>query len=78
MNRSAYQIFTFLLCLIWINLNYSQTCNLSIKGKISDLHDNSDLIGAIVKIQGTNFFPKQNLMDNMKLMEFVPVNMFLL
>ena len=56
MNRSAYQIFTFLLCLIWINLNYSQTCNLSIKGKISDLHDNSVLIGAIVKIQGTNFF----------------------
>ena len=46
----------FLLFLSGFNLIYGQSCNLSINGTISDLHDGSPIIGALVKIEGTNFF----------------------
>lgn len=54
MNRPLIQI--FFIFLSWFNLIYGQTCNLSIDGKISDLHDGSPIIGALIKIEGTNFF----------------------
>ena len=43
------------------NFIYSQSCDLILKGEITDLHDNSLLIGAVVSIQGTNFFSQTDL-----------------
>tara|TARA_A200000159_G_C7301495_1_gene330365 strand:+ start:1091 stop:1411 length:321 start_codon:yes stop_codon:yes gene_type:complete len=43
------------------NFIYSQSCDLILKGEITDLHDNSLLIGAVVRIQGTNFFSQTDL-----------------
>ena len=46
--------------LFYNNLIYSQSCDYFLKGKILDSHDDSNLIGAIVNIQGTNFFSQTN------------------
>jgi iron complex outermembrane receptor protein len=51
-----YVIQSFILIFSFENFIYSQSCDLIIKGEITDLHDNSQLIGAMVRIQGTNFF----------------------
>ena len=56
-----YVIQSFILIFSFGNFIYSQSCDLIIKGKITDLHDNSQLIGALVRIQGTNFFSQTDL-----------------
>ena len=49
------------------NFIYSQSCDLILKGEITDLHDNSLLIGAFVSIQGTNFFSQTDLDGSYKI-----------
>ena len=56
-----YVIQSFILIFSFGNFIYSQSCDLIIKGEITDLHDNSQLIGALVRIQGTNFFSLTDL-----------------
>ena len=56
-----YVIQSFILIFSFGNFIYSQSCDLIIKGEITDLHDNSQLIGAMVRIQGTNFFSQTDL-----------------
>jgi len=56
-----YVIQSFILIFSFGNFIYSQSCDLIIKGEITDLHDNSQLIGALVRIQGTNFFSQTDL-----------------
>ena len=56
-----YVIQSFILIFSFGNFIYSQSCDLIIKGEITDLHDNSLLIGAVVSIQGTNFFSQTDL-----------------
>ena len=41
-------------------LVFSQDCNLSLKGKVVDLHDNSPLVGAVVSIVEIN----ENVLSN--------------
>jgi len=55
------RFFIFVLSFGLGNLIYCQSCDLSLKGKITDLHDDSLLIGAVVSIQGTNFFSQTDL-----------------
>ena len=47
--------------LLLANCIHGQSCDLQLEGQISDLHDDSLLIGAIVLIQGTDFFSQTNL-----------------
>ena len=54
MNR--YVIVLSVICLSFLTNLYSQSCNLSVSGKITDLHDESPIIGALVFIEGTNNF----------------------
>ncbi len=68
MSRSENHFFFILFSFIWGNLIYSQDCNLSVRGKITDLHDNTLLIGALVSIQGTNFFSQTDLEGKYKIM----------
>ena len=56
-----YVIQSFILIFSFGNFIYSQSCDLILKGEITDLHDNSLLIGAVVSIQGTNFFSQTDL-----------------
>ena len=42
------------------SFSYSQDCNLSLKGKLVDLHDNTPLAGALINIVGTN----ENIFSN--------------
>ena len=46
--------------LFYNNIIFSQSCDYFLRGKILDSHDDSNLIGAIVNIQGTNFFSQTN------------------
>ena len=55
------RFFIFVLSFGLGNLIYCQSCDLSLKGKITDLHNDSLLIGAVVSIQGTNFFSQTDL-----------------
>ena len=51
--------YLIVLSIIYLSFStnlYSQTCNLSVSGKITDLHDESPIIGALVFIEGTNNF----------------------
>ena len=59
--------FFFLLIIVWINLIYSQKCDLSISGSILDLHDRSQIIGALIKIESTNIFSQTNLNGNYRI-----------
>jgi iron complex outermembrane receptor protein len=54
------------------NFIYSQSCDLILKGEITDLHDNSLLIGAVVSIQGTNFFSQTDLVGAYKIKGLCP------
>ena len=54
MNR--YVIVLSVIYLSFLTNLYSQSCNLSVSGKITDLHDESPIIGALVLIEGTNNF----------------------
>jgi len=54
-------------CILFCNLIYSQDCDLYLKGRVTDLHDGSFLIGAIVEIKGTNFFSQTNLNGEYKI-----------
>lgn len=54
-----YSILLFKI-LFYNNIIFSQSCDYFLKGKILDSHDDSNLIGAIVSIQGTNFFSQTN------------------
>lgn len=54
------------------NFIYSQSCDLILKGEITDLHDNSLLIGAFVSIQGTNFFSQTDLDGSYKIKGLCP------
>ena len=46
--------------LLAASFSYSQNCNLSLKGKLVDLHDNTPLAGALINIVGTN----ENIFSN--------------
>ena len=51
--------YLIVLSIIYLSFStnlYSQSCNLSVSGKITDLHDESPIIGALVFIEGTNNF----------------------
>jgi iron complex outermembrane receptor protein len=51
--------YLIVLSIIYLSFStnlYSQRCNLSVSGKITDLHDESPIIGALVFIEGTNNF----------------------
>ena len=52
----------------------AQSCFLSIDGKISDLHDGSQIIGALVKIEGTNFFSQTDFNGKYKIDGLCPGN----
>lgn len=56
MNKSAFQIYSVFLFMALGYSSYSQNCDLSIKGELIDTHDKSDLIGALVTLEGTNFY----------------------
>ena len=61
MKHKSILFYIILNCLLIWNFTYSQECNLFLKGKVTDFHDDSFLIGALVKIEGTNFFSQTNL-----------------
>ena len=61
MKHKSIHLYYILNCLFIWNLAYGQECNLFLKGKVTDFHDDSFLIGALVKIEGTNFFSQTNL-----------------
>ena len=42
------------ISLLATGLLFSQDCNLSLKGKVLDLHDNTPLEGALISIVGMN------------------------
>ena len=42
------------ISLLATGLLFSQDCNLTLKGKVVDLHDNNPLAGALINIIGTN------------------------
>ena len=67
-----YVIQSFILIFSFGNFIYSQSCDLIIKGEITDLHDNSQLIGALVRIQGTNFFSQTDLVGAYKIKGLCP------
>lgn len=46
--------------LLAASFSYSQDCNLSLKGKLVDLHDNTPLAGALINVVGTN----ENIFSN--------------
>jgi iron complex outermembrane receptor protein len=71
MNRPLFQI--FFLSLSWFNLINGQTCNLSLEGTITDLHDRSPIIGALVKLEGTNYFSQTDFDGNYQLEGLCPV-----
>ena len=54
MNR--FIIVLSIIYLFFVNNLHGQSCDLSISGVISDLHDGSPIFGALVSIKGTNFF----------------------
>ena len=56
------------------NLIYCQTCDLQIAGRIIDLHDGSSIIGALIKIEGTNFFSQTNFEGNYQIKGLCPGN----
>lgn len=56
------------------NLIYCQTCDLQIEGRIIDLHDGSPIIGALIKIEGTNFFSQTNFEGNYQIKGLCPGN----
>lgn len=70
MNRPLFQI--FFLSLSWFNLINGQTCNLSLEGTITDLHDRSPIIGALVKLEGTNYFSQTDFDGNYQLEGLCP------
>ena len=53
---TRYLIVLSIIYLSFLTNLYSQSCNLSVSGKITDLHDESPIIGALVFIEGTNNF----------------------
>ena len=57
---SRYLIVISIIYLCSLSSLYSQSCNLSISGVITDLHDGSPILGALVSIKGTNFFSQTN------------------
>ena len=48
------------ISLLATGLLFSQDCNLTLKGKVVDLHDNTPLEGALISIVGMN----ENVLSN--------------
>ena len=67
MKYNSIPLYYILNCLFIWNFIYSQECNLFLKGIVTDFHDDSFLIGALVKIEGTNFFSQTNLNGEFKI-----------
>lgn len=70
MNRPLFQIFFLLFS--WFNLIYGQTCTLTLEGNVTDLHDKSPIIGALIKIEGTNYFSQTDFDGNYQLKGLCP------
>lgn len=64
--------------LLLANFIYGQSCELQLEGQISDLHDDSLLIGAFVSIQGTDFFSQTNLEGQYRFSGICPGNYILI
>ena len=56
-----HKLFIFCAFLWCINTMNAQDCNYIFKGKVSDFHDNSIIIGASIQIMNTNKFTTSNL-----------------
>ncbi|WP_296637360.1 TonB-dependent receptor [Polaribacter sp.] len=55
------KLFIFCAFLCCTNTTNAQFCNYTFKGKISDFHDNSFIVGASIQIMNTNKFTSSNL-----------------
>ena len=49
---------------------YAQDCNFSIKGKITDFHDNTPIVGATLQIINTNIYSTTNSEGNFEFNNF--------
>jgi hypothetical protein len=59
--------YLIVLSIIYLSFStnlYSQRCNLSVSGKITDLHDESPIIGAPFLLRVPIIFHKQTKMEN--------------
>ena len=61
MNSRMIRIVTLCISLCGFNLTFGQNCNLFLTGNVRDIHDGSPIIGALVVIEGANFFGQTNL-----------------
>ena len=61
MNRLVLQVLVVLFYIGSKNLVFAQSCNLKLTGNVKDLHDGSSVIGALITLEGTNFFCQTNL-----------------
>lgn len=75
MNRIYVQIIA--LFVSGLNLILAQPCDFTIRGEISDLHDGVPIIGALIRIQGTDFFSQTALDGTYQITNLCPGNYIL-